>query len=70
MRKRFDRTMQAGLAGVWVALALSGCANLGQQNAQNGAAADTIAAFGALDILDYRRTYDECVALAKEALEG
>jgi len=27
-------------------------------------------AFGALDILDYRRTYDECVALAKEALEG
>jgi len=46
MRKRFDRTMQAGLAGVWVALALGGCANFGQQNAQNGAAANTIAASG------------------------
>jgi lipoprotein NlpD len=46
MRKRFDRTMQAGLAGVWVALALGGCANFGQQNAQNGGAANTIAASG------------------------
>lgn len=39
MRKRFDRTMQAGLAGVWVALALGGCANFAQQNAQDGPAA-------------------------------
>ncbi|MGF6774264.1 lipoprotein NlpD [Paraburkholderia sp. GAS199] len=31
--KRFDRTMMASLAGAWVALAVSGCANVGQQNA-------------------------------------
>ncbi|WP_434111149.1 peptidoglycan DD-metalloendopeptidase family protein [Paraburkholderia caffeinilytica] len=36
--KRFDRTMMASLAGVWVALAVSGCANVGQQDAQTGAA--------------------------------
>ncbi|CAE6892398.1 peptidoglycan DD-metalloendopeptidase family protein [Paraburkholderia domus] len=36
--KRFDRTMMASLAGVWVALAVSGCANVGQQGAQTGAA--------------------------------
>ncbi|AXE96798.1 peptidoglycan DD-metalloendopeptidase family protein [Paraburkholderia terricola] len=36
--KRFDRTMMAGLAGVWVALALNGCANVGQPDAQTGAA--------------------------------
>ncbi|HEX3637979.1 MAG TPA: peptidoglycan DD-metalloendopeptidase family protein [Paraburkholderia sp.] len=35
--KRFDRTMMASLAGVWVALAVSGCANVGQQGAQTGA---------------------------------
>ncbi|APA87206.1 peptidoglycan DD-metalloendopeptidase family protein [Paraburkholderia sprentiae WSM5005] len=33
MRKRFDRTLLAGLAGAWVALAVSGCANVGQPNA-------------------------------------
>ena len=32
MGKRFDRTMLASLTGVWVALAVSGCANVGQQN--------------------------------------
>ncbi|MFM0043546.1 peptidoglycan DD-metalloendopeptidase family protein [Paraburkholderia sediminicola] len=36
--KRFDRTMMASLAGAWVALAVSGCANVGQQGAQTGAA--------------------------------
>jgi len=39
MGKRFDRTMMASLAGVWVALAVGGCANVGQQGAQTGAAA-------------------------------
>ncbi|WP_233855153.1 peptidoglycan DD-metalloendopeptidase family protein [Paraburkholderia sp. HD33-4] len=38
MRKRFDRTILAGLAGAWVALTVSGCANVGQPNAQNGPA--------------------------------
>ncbi|MDR8400880.1 MULTISPECIES: M23 family metallopeptidase [Paraburkholderia] len=38
MGKRFDRTMMASLAGVWVALAVSGCASVGQQGAQTGAA--------------------------------
>lgn len=33
MGKRFDRTMMAGLTGMLIALAVSGCANLGQQNA-------------------------------------
>lgn len=46
MTKRFDRTMKAGLAGVWVALAVSGCANVGQQDAQNGGAASPNAASG------------------------
>ncbi|ASL48519.1 Murein hydrolase activator NlpD [Burkholderia sp. AD24] len=41
--KRFDRTIKASLAGVWVALAVSGCANVGQQGAQSGAAAATAA---------------------------
>ncbi|CAB3701941.1 hypothetical protein LMG24238_03689 [Paraburkholderia sediminicola] len=44
--KRFDRTMMASLAGVWVALAVSGCANVGQQDAQTGAAAGASAASG------------------------
>jgi len=39
MGKRFERTMMASLAGVWVALAVGGCANVGQQGAQTGAAA-------------------------------
>jgi lipoprotein NlpD len=38
MGKRFDRTRMASLAGVWVALAVSGCANVGQQGTQTGAA--------------------------------
>jgi lipoprotein NlpD len=46
MTKRFDRTMMASLAGVWVALAVSGCANVGQQGAQNGAAMSPAAASG------------------------
>jgi lipoprotein NlpD len=44
--KRFDRTMMASLAGVWVALAVSGCANVGQQGAQTGAASGASAASG------------------------
>ncbi|RKR38538.1 peptidoglycan DD-metalloendopeptidase family protein [Paraburkholderia sp. BL17N1] len=47
MGKRFDRTMMASLAGVWVALAVSGCANVGQQGAQTGAAAGAAPASGA-----------------------
>ncbi|MGF6448216.1 peptidoglycan DD-metalloendopeptidase family protein [Paraburkholderia youngii] len=46
MRKRFDRTILAGLAGAWVALAVSGCANVGQPNAQNDVANSTSAASG------------------------
>ncbi len=46
MGKRFDRTMMARLTGVWVALAMSGCANVGQQDAQSGAAAGASAASG------------------------
>ncbi|SMG59121.1 M23 family metallopeptidase [Paraburkholderia susongensis] len=46
MRKRSDRTMLACLAGVCVALAVSGCANVGQQNPQNGVAPDPMAASG------------------------
>lgn len=44
VKKRFDRTIKASLAGVWVALAVSGCANVGQQGAPTGAAADATAA--------------------------
>jgi lipoprotein NlpD len=43
VEKRFDRTIKASLAGVWVALAVGGCANVGQQGAQSGAAAATAA---------------------------
>ncbi|RKT21556.1 murein DD-endopeptidase MepM/ murein hydrolase activator NlpD [Paraburkholderia sp. RAU2J] len=46
MTRRFDRTMMASLAGVWVALAVSGCANVGQQDAQNGVAVSPVAASG------------------------
>jgi lipoprotein NlpD len=38
--------MMAGLAGVWVALALNGCANVGQQDAQTGTAPSAAAASG------------------------
>lgn len=44
--KRFDRTLMASLAGVSVALAVSGCANVGQQGAQTGAASGASAASG------------------------
>jgi lipoprotein NlpD len=46
MGKRFDRTMMASLAGVWVVLAVSGCANVGQQGAQTDAASGASAASG------------------------
>ncbi|MEZ0605605.1 peptidoglycan DD-metalloendopeptidase family protein [Paraburkholderia sp. IW21] len=51
--KRFDKTMMASLAGVWVALAVSGCANVGQQGMQTGTASaasgvPTAAAAGAV----------------------
>ncbi|MEA3082519.1 MAG: lipoprotein NlpD [Paraburkholderia sp.] len=42
--KRFDRTLMASVAGVWVALAVGGCANVGQQGAQTGAASGASAA--------------------------
>jgi lipoprotein NlpD len=38
MRTGFDRTILASLAGACVALAVSGCANVGQPNAQNSMA--------------------------------
>ncbi|WP_025600752.1 M23 family metallopeptidase [Burkholderia sp. WSM2230] len=38
MGKRFDRAMVMSLAGAWLALAMSGCANVGQQGEQTGAA--------------------------------
>jgi lipoprotein NlpD len=44
MTKRFDKTKMASLAGVWVALAVSGCANVGQQNSQDGTTGSTAAA--------------------------
>ncbi|MFP3563543.1 peptidoglycan DD-metalloendopeptidase family protein [Paraburkholderia sp. SIMBA_030] len=46
--KRFDRTIMASLAGVWVALAVSGCANVGQTgDASSASAASGAAASGA-----------------------
>ncbi|CAB3803827.1 hypothetical protein LMG28614_05896 [Paraburkholderia ultramafica] len=44
MGKRFDRTMMASLTSVWVALAVSGCANVGQQNDAAASAAASAAA--------------------------
>ncbi|MEC5408639.1 peptidoglycan DD-metalloendopeptidase family protein [Paraburkholderia sp. MPAMCS5] len=38
MGKRFDRAMLAGLAGASLVLAMSGCANVGQQGVETGAA--------------------------------
>ncbi|WP_232221462.1 peptidoglycan DD-metalloendopeptidase family protein [Burkholderia sp. WSM2232] len=38
MGKRFDRAMVTGVAGAWLALAMSGCANVGQQSGQDAAA--------------------------------
>ena len=44
MRRGFDRTILASLAGACVALAVSGCADVGQPNAQNSGAAGAPAA--------------------------
>ncbi len=44
--KRFDRKIMASLAGVWVALAVGGCANVGQQGAQTGTGSGASAASG------------------------
>ncbi|PMS29618.1 peptidoglycan DD-metalloendopeptidase family protein [Paraburkholderia rhynchosiae] len=38
MGKRFDRAMMISVAGAWLALAMSGCANVVQQGAEAGAA--------------------------------
>jgi lipoprotein NlpD len=39
LRSRFDKTMMASFAGVWVAVAMSGCVNVAQQGLQAGVAA-------------------------------
>ncbi|WP_429274000.1 peptidoglycan DD-metalloendopeptidase family protein [Paraburkholderia sp. EB58] len=44
MRSRFDKTMMASVAGVWVAVAMSGCVNVAQQGTQAGVAASGISA--------------------------
>jgi lipoprotein NlpD len=36
--KRFDRAIMVSVAGAWLALAMTGCANVGQQGAQGDAA--------------------------------
>lgn len=41
-RSRFDRTKVAGVAGVWVAMAMSGCVNVAQQGTQAGSAASAV----------------------------
>ncbi|MEX3759671.1 peptidoglycan DD-metalloendopeptidase family protein [Paraburkholderia phenoliruptrix] len=51
MGKRFDRAMAMSVAGAWLALAMSGCANVAQQGEQTGAAAAsgaTVAGAGGL----------------------
>lgn len=42
-RGRFDRTRMAGVAGVWVAMAMSGCVNVAQQGTQAGLPASGVA---------------------------
>ena len=42
-RGRFDRTRMAGVAGVWVAMAMSGCVNVAQQGTQAGSPASGVA---------------------------
>ena len=44
LRSRFDKTMMTGIAGVWVAVAMSGCVNVAQQGAQVGVAASGVPA--------------------------
>ena len=39
LKNRFDKTMKAGVAGVWIALAMSGCVNVAQQGEQASPAA-------------------------------
>ena len=47
LRSRFDRT-KTGLAGLWVAVAISGCANVGQQGASADNAASGVPAAAAM----------------------
>jgi lipoprotein NlpD len=47
LRSRFDKTMMAGVAGVWVAVAMSGCVNVTQQGTQAGVAASGVPAAAA-----------------------
>ncbi|CAG4895889.1 peptidoglycan DD-metalloendopeptidase family protein [Paraburkholderia saeva] len=46
LRSRFDRT-RTGLAGLWVAVAISGCANVGQEGASADSAASSAQAAAA-----------------------
>ncbi|ALE58876.1 peptidase [Burkholderia sp. HB1] len=51
MGKGFDRAVMAGIAGAWLALAMSGCAGVGQPGAQTGAAAASgVSAAGAANL--------------------
>ncbi|HEV3425763.1 MAG TPA: peptidoglycan DD-metalloendopeptidase family protein [Paraburkholderia sp.] len=50
LRSRFDRTMMASVAGVWVAMAMSGCVNVAQQGAQAGVAASGVPAASAAPV--------------------
>ncbi|MGY6153445.1 peptidoglycan DD-metalloendopeptidase family protein [Paraburkholderia graminis] len=51
MGKGFDRAVMAGIAGAWLALAMSGCADVGQPGAQTGAAAASgVSAAGAANL--------------------
>ncbi|WGS54723.1 peptidoglycan DD-metalloendopeptidase family protein [Paraburkholderia sp. D15] len=71
MEKRFDRTIKASLAGVWVALAVGGCANVGQQNAQTGAATDaTASAVPAANAPDASASAAACAQLKVAANPG
>jgi len=42
LRSRFDRTMMASIAGVWVAMTMSGCVDVAQQGSQAGVAASGV----------------------------
>lgn len=47
LKNRFDKTMKASVAGVWVALAMTGCVNVAQQGAQASADAAGVQAVSA-----------------------
>ena len=47
LKNRFDKTMMARVAGVWVALAMTGCVNVAQQGAQASADAAGVQAVSA-----------------------